>query len=148
MRPRQNCPSGNCDGRPSNGGALRASPLWRALPTSRDARVLAPPNPKFASQIYRGSRGLCTTKAKEVTKKVTSFALVEQRGLEPRTPCLQSRCSSQLSYCPKMRQTYGFSHRNLRNKFAFALRANRFCSFPLKYNRYAITSYLGGAMWT
>ena len=26
--------------------------------------------------------------------------LVEQRGLEPRTPCLQSRCSSQLSYCP------------------------------------------------
>lgn len=27
--------------------------------------------------------------------------LVEQRGLEPRTPCLQSRCSSQLSYCPK-----------------------------------------------
>ena len=29
------------------------------------------------------------------------FHLVEQRGLEPRTPCLQSRCSSQLSYCPK-----------------------------------------------
>src|SRR5688500_17218198 len=28
------------------------------------------------------------------------FYLVEQRGLEPRTPCLQSRCSSQLSYCP------------------------------------------------
>lgn len=26
--------------------------------------------------------------------------VVEQRGLEPRTPCLQSRCSSQLSYCP------------------------------------------------
>jgi hypothetical protein len=26
--------------------------------------------------------------------------LVEMRGLEPRTPCLQSRCSSQLSYIP------------------------------------------------
>jgi hypothetical protein len=26
--------------------------------------------------------------------------LVELRGLEPRTPCLQSRCSSQLSYSP------------------------------------------------
>ena len=25
---------------------------------------------------------------------------VELRGLEPRTPCLQSRCSSQLSYSP------------------------------------------------
>ena len=34
------------------------------------------------------------------------FHLVEQRGLEPRTPCLQSRCSSQLSYCPKLGQIY------------------------------------------
>lgn len=28
--------------------------------------------------------------------------LVELRGLEPRTPCLQSRCSSQLSYSPSV----------------------------------------------
>ena len=27
--------------------------------------------------------------------------LVETQGLEPWTPCLQSRCSSQLSYVPK-----------------------------------------------
>jgi hypothetical protein len=26
--------------------------------------------------------------------------MVETRGFEPRTPCLQSRCSSQLSYVP------------------------------------------------
>ena len=26
--------------------------------------------------------------------------LVEEMGLEPTTPCLQSRCSSQLSYTP------------------------------------------------
>ena len=31
--------------------------------------------------------------------------MVEQRGLEPRTPCLQSRCSSQLSYCPIIKCT-------------------------------------------
>jgi len=29
-----------------------------------------------------------------------------------------------------MRQTYGFSHRSLRSKFAFAVPANRSCSFP------------------
>ncbi len=28
--------------------------------------------------------------------------LVETMGLEPTTPCLQSRCSSQLSYVPKL----------------------------------------------
>lgn len=33
------------------------------------------------------------------TSKRTKNA-VELRGLEPRTPCLQSRCSSQLSYSP------------------------------------------------
>ncbi len=27
--------------------------------------------------------------------------LVETMGLEPTTPCLQSRCSSQLSYVPE-----------------------------------------------
>ena len=29
-----------------------------------------------------------------------AFSLVETQGLEPWTPCLQSRCSSQLSYVP------------------------------------------------
>ena len=29
-----------------------------------------------------------------------SFDMVERQGLEPWTPCLQSRCSSQLSYVP------------------------------------------------
>ena len=31
--------------------------------------------------------------------------MVETRGLEPRTPCLQSRCSSQLSYVPSSEPT-------------------------------------------
>lgn len=35
-------------------------------------------------------------------KRSSPMYLVEQRGLEPRTPCLQSRCSSQLSYCPEI----------------------------------------------
>ena len=30
----------------------------------------------------------------------TPFVLVEDIGVEPMTPCLQSRCSSQLSYAP------------------------------------------------
>ena len=29
-----------------------------------------------------------------------NYVLVELIGLEPTTPCLQSRCSSQLSYSP------------------------------------------------
>ncbi len=29
------------------------------------------------------------------------FRVVETMGLEPTTPCLQSRCSSQLSYVPE-----------------------------------------------
>jgi hypothetical protein len=37
--------------------------------------------------------------------------MVEQRGLEPRTPCLQSRCSSQLSYCPSTKRP-GYCTRN------------------------------------
>ena len=34
------------------------------------------------------------------TKSLTWVYLVEMMGLEPTTPCLQSRCSSQLSYIP------------------------------------------------
>jgi hypothetical protein len=32
---------------------------------------------------------------------VASTGVVETMGLEPTTPCLQSRCSSQLSYVPE-----------------------------------------------
>ena len=35
--------------------------------------------------------------------------MVETQGLEPWTPCLQSRCSSQLSYVP----AYSFTPENL-----------------------------------
>ncbi len=35
-----------------------------------------------------------------ITFKEQQKNAVELRGLEPRTPCLQSRCSSQLSYSP------------------------------------------------
>jgi hypothetical protein len=34
-------------------------------------------------------------------RKTTLVGGVETMGLEPTTPCLQSRCSSQLSYVPK-----------------------------------------------
>src|SRR3712207_953895 len=36
----------------------------------------------------------------EQRKPLTSGFVVETMGLEPTTPCLQSRCSSQLSYVP------------------------------------------------
>jgi hypothetical protein len=40
--------------------------------------------------------------------------MVETQGLEPWTPCLQSRCSSQLSYVPIMRHLQvGFSSRRM-----------------------------------
>ncbi len=32
---------------------------------------------------------------------IKADSLVETMGLEPTTPCLQSRCSSQLSYVPR-----------------------------------------------
>ena len=32
--------------------------------------------------------------------RASAQKLVETMGLEPTTPCLQSRCSSQLSYVP------------------------------------------------
>ena len=32
--------------------------------------------------------------------------VVETMGLEPTTPCLQSRCSSQLSYVPEAHSAY------------------------------------------
>src|SRR5262245_50345868 len=49
-------------------------------------------------------------------------------GLEPTTPCLQSRCSSQLSYVPVGRSSYSDAPwgdtvwRHLRGRFAVALR--------------------------
>jgi hypothetical protein len=52
--------------------------------------------------------------------------MVETQGLEPWTPCLQSRCSSQLSYVPLLKANpEGFSLRAMcRNKFVTGL------SFP------------------
>ena len=60
-----------------------------------------------------GGQGLCnfqpacvqsphiiTTKSKEEPVQPHRFFLVELEGIEPSTPCLQSRCSSQLSYSP------------------------------------------------
>ena len=41
------------------------------------------------------------TKKKRMTDLVILF-LVEIVGVEPTTPCLQSRCSSQLSYTPML----------------------------------------------
>ena len=38
---------------------------------------------------------------RELSKNIQKLSLVEIQGLEPWTPCLQSRCSSQLSYIPR-----------------------------------------------
>ncbi len=40
---------------------------------------------------------------------LTSNNVVETMGLEPTTPCLQSRCSSQLSYVPSAETLYALS---------------------------------------
>ncbi len=37
----------------------------------------------------------------DARRQHTYNVLVETMGLEPTTPCLQSRCSSQLSYVPE-----------------------------------------------
>ena len=39
-------------------------------------------------------------KMKKPLRNVSKRLLVEIVGVEPTTPCLQSRCSSQLSYTP------------------------------------------------
>ena len=41
-----------------------------------------------------------STPSKPTRKALTWAFVVETMGLEPTTPCLQSRCSSQLSYVP------------------------------------------------
>ena len=41
-----------------------------------------------------------TPKSKNESVQPHRFVLVELEGIEPSTPCLQSRCSSQLSYSP------------------------------------------------
>ena len=42
----------------------------------------------------------------ELPKSQCYQQFVELMGLEPTTPCLQSRCSSQLSYSPEIRRVY------------------------------------------
>jgi hypothetical protein len=48
---------------------------------------------------------------------VTRTFLVETMGLEPTTPCLQSRCSRQLSYVPG--EERGYRARSVRDRRAF-----------------------------
>ena len=42
--------------------------------------------------------------------------LVETQGLEPWTPCLQSRCSSQLSYVPDLMYRSILTKKQIKNK--------------------------------
>ncbi len=44
------------------------------------------------------------------------FSAVETMGLEPTTPCLQSRCSSQLSYVPEGAQRTARDCGSVRNR--------------------------------
>jgi hypothetical protein len=46
------------------------------------------------------------------TKSLTWTYMVEMMGLEPTTPCLQSRCSSQLSYIPGCQRNWRLIYRN------------------------------------
>ena len=47
-----------------------------------------------------------TTKFRRATETPTYQGFVETMGLEPTTLCLQSRCSSQLSYVPEAHRSY------------------------------------------
>jgi hypothetical protein len=52
------------------------------------------------------SRGILVEPVLILRRKLL-VVLVETMGLEPTTPCLQSRCSSQLSYVPATGATAG-----------------------------------------
>ena len=68
--------------------------------------VHAPMQQPFAAFHDEGFRGWIMDGAKTNPSPLpdrgsNEALLVEAMGLEPTTPCLQSRCSSQLSYAPK-----------------------------------------------
>jgi len=67
------------------------------------------------SHLLRRGTGLRTAGS----CSLSSNFVVETMGLEPTTPCLQSRCSSQLSYTPKTAQRC--SSLALTSDFAFRL---------------------------
>ena len=48
----------------------------------------------------QGSADGCSTTNEPGKENRAGSDLVETMGIEPTTPCLQSRCSSQLSYVP------------------------------------------------
>jgi len=61
--------------------------------TDRDSNPI--PSPMYINHTNRTPQAISIT-----TQRTPSTYDVELRGFEPRTPCLQSRCSSQLSYSP------------------------------------------------
>ena len=75
------------------GTTLTLPPAIHALSKLMRVDLVIEPRP---SDI-RGSRGFIMNRC--WSNDQLRF-MVELRGLEPRTPCLQSRCSSQLSYSP------------------------------------------------
>ena len=73
-------------------GAVRARRLPRAPPKK------APRSNGLHSSLMPVSAGPASSQISLL--KISPPIPVELRGFEPRTPCLQSRCSSQLSYSP------------------------------------------------
>ena len=86
----------------SNGDSTHLRRARRNIFANQFARVgsLANCHRQFSPGPWAVFEAPVATKEKTPPKR-ECFFLVEQRGFEPRTPCLQSRCSSQLSYCPK-----------------------------------------------
>ena len=120
---------------------LQVFPQWLHLRTRRRLRAQrrvmggAHPQPRRISTASSGIvhsnhlRSSIATCCRETPNPDLSEAgvrctscLVEAMGLEPTTPCLQSRCSSQLSYAPKQespcyRLTETLSSRTHRTRF-------------------------------
>ena len=75
---------------------------FRSLPrpSSPDSSKASTVDPCSLDHITFLSPSLLLHHQSTTTKLFLSKILLEARGLEPRTPGLQSRCSSQLSYAP------------------------------------------------
>ncbi len=85
----------------------RLDEMRQAATTSRPV-LSGPVESRSVPARTAGSRGLPAdlTPRRRPPRRwpgaLTSPSLVETMGLEPTTPCLQSRCSSQLSYVPEV----------------------------------------------
>ena len=69
--------------------SLDGAPLWR---------LKLDPTRGLPAHALRAE--VLSTMSHDISLRCSRHRTVETTGLEPATPCLQSRCSSQLSYVP------------------------------------------------